>query len=192
VFIAGEDGAYVQLVRQEKIYEEALAYLRNRDTAKKFAGIVRDLRQGRAPASSNTGMLRAARAILDPALGNSGSRMAWDAMLSPEAKAAMARKALIEAGLEAISQGTEGVLSDLTRQKQVYDALRLNRDEARHMLKEATEPLERIKLQQLISHSDGLLAQTYRLENDSIKVFVEVEAESINAVFDQPKTLQEK
>jgi hypothetical protein len=191
VFIDGEDGAYVHLVKQENVYEGALQYLRNTATAEEFTGIVRALRNGRAPESTDAGMLRAARAILDPALGNSGTQIAWDAMLSPEAKAAMVRKACIELGMELVSHGAEGSLSDFTRQKQAYDAIRVNREEARRMLKAATDPLDRIQLNEVIAHANRLLEQTYRLQEDSVKVLVRVETEPIKAAFEQHREGQQ-
>jgi len=192
VFIDGEDGAYVHLVRQEKVYEDALQYLRDPASAKEFSRIVRDLRQGKPAESADAGILRAARAILDPALGNSGTQIAWDAMLSPEAKAAMVRKACIELGMDLVSHGAEGVLADLTRQKQMYDALRVNREGARRMLKEATDPLDRAQLSEIVSHSNRFLEQTYRLEEGSVKVLTAVETEPIKAALEQQPNGQGK
>ena len=39
VFIAGEDGAYVHLVKQDKLYEAALHYLKNPATTREFANL---------------------------------------------------------------------------------------------------------------------------------------------------------
>ena len=110
VFIAGEDGAYVHLVKQDKVFEESLAYLKNPATMRQFAELVRDLKEtGETSPSADEKMVRAARAIIDPSLGSSGMRIAWDAMLSPEATAAMVRKACLEVGGELVSTGTEGI-----------------------------------------------------------------------------------
>jgi hypothetical protein len=165
VFIAGEDGAYVHLVKQDAAVEEALGYLKQPVASRMFAEVVRDLKEtGEPPESADPNMVRAARAILDPALGNSSTRMAWDAMLSPEATAAMVRKACLEVGGELLSQGTEGMLHDLTRHEGIYDAARLERREAQKLLKHAGDALERDQLKKVIRHADYLLQSTYRLE----------------------------
>jgi len=165
VFIAGEDGAYVHLIKRDEVFEEALGYLKDPATTRKFAELVRDLREtGRAPSSAGEDMVRAARAIIDPSLGSSGTRIAWDAMLSPEATAAMVRKACLEAGGELVSTGTEGLLRDLTRQKGLYEAARLERRKARELLEHSGDALDRDQLAKVIRHADYILQSTYRLE----------------------------
>ena len=165
VFIAGEDGAYVHLVKQDQVFEAALGYLKDPDTTRQFAELVRDLKEtGQAPPSADGNMVRAARAIMDPSLGSSETKIAWDAMLSPEATAAMVRKACLEAAGELVSTGTEGMLGDLTRQKGVYDAARLERREAQGLLKTAATALDRDQLGKAIRHADYILQSTYRLE----------------------------
>ena len=165
VFIAGEDGAYVHLVKQDKVFDDALGYLKDAATTRQFAELVRDLKEtGQAPSSADENMVRAARAILDPSLGSSGMRIAWDAMLSPEATAAMVRKACLEAGGEMVSEGTEGLLGDLTRQKGLYDAARLQRREAQTLLKHCGDTLEQEQLKKVILHADYVLQNTYRVE----------------------------
>jgi hypothetical protein len=169
VFIAGEDGAYIHLVKQDKIYEDALHYLKDPATSRQFANIVRDLKEkGSAPASADPDMVRAARAISDPALGSSGTRIAWDSMMSPEARAAMARKACLEIGTElvhtGVSEGTENLLRDLTKRKELYAAARLEREEARRMLKHSTDALDKDQLRKVIAHANNTLEGIYRLE----------------------------
>jgi hypothetical protein len=165
VFLAGEDGAYVHLVKQDKVFEEALGYLKDPATKRPFAELVRDLKEtGRAPPSADEEMVRSARAIIDPSLGGSSTRIAWDAMLSPEATAAMVRKACLEVGGELVSAGTEGMLRDLTRQKGLYEAARLRRREAQELLKHPIDALDRDQLKKVVLHADYLLQNTYRLE----------------------------
>ena len=109
LFIAGEDGAYVHLVKQDKVYEAALHHLKKPETTRSLPIFVRDLKEyGRPPASAGPEMVRAARAILDPSLGSSGTRIAWDSMLSPEAKAAMVRKTCLEVGAELVGDRGRG------------------------------------------------------------------------------------
>jgi len=165
VLIAGEDGAYVHLVKREEVFEEALALLKDRATSRRFAEVVRDLKEtGRTAASADPRMVRAARAITDPALGSSGTRIAWDAMLSREALAAMVRKACIEVGGEMMGSGTEGLLSDLTRQRRSYEAARRERRRAKALLEDASDPARREALRKAVSHAEHVLSKTYRLE----------------------------
>lgn len=165
VLLDGEDGAYIHLVKRDELYENALHYLKDPATSRQFAEIVRDVKKtGHAPESADPGMVRAARAIVDPSLGSSGTRIAFDAMMSPEAVAAMARKACLEAGAEMVGTGTEGLLGDLTKRKELYEAARIERDAARSMLKQTTAPLEKEQLKLVVTHANQTLANIYRLE----------------------------
>jgi hypothetical protein len=161
----GEDAAYLHLVKRDEVYESALHYLKSPATARQFAEIVRDLKEkGHASESADPAMVRAARAITDPALGSSGTRMAFDAMMSREAVAAMARKVCLEAGAEMVGEGTQGLLADLTKRKELYEAVRVERNAARAMLKQTTVPAEQEQLKLVISHANKTLANIYRLE----------------------------
>jgi hypothetical protein len=164
-FIAGEDGAYVHLVKQDRVYESALRYLKDPSQAKQFTRLVQAVKEKRPiPASANPEMLKAARAILDPKLGSSGTRIAWDAMLSPEARAAMVRKAALESGAALVSTGTEGLLHDLTQRKELYTAAMRERDEARKMLLHTSDVLYRDQLKKVIGHANAVLDDLYRLQ----------------------------
>jgi len=175
-FIAGEEGAYVHLVKQDKVYEDALRYLKDSAKSKQFVALVRALKEkGTIPESADPEMLKAARAILDPKLGSSGAQIAWDAMLSPEARAAMVRKASMEVGVELVSSGTQGLLYDLTKRKEVYQAARLEREEARKMLKHTADPLDKDQLRKVVSHANEVLDDLYRLQ----KVVPTVAARSV-------------
>jgi len=165
VLLAGEDGAYIHLVKRDELYENALHYLKAPATSRQFAEIVKDLKEtGHASESADPGMVQAARAIVDPSLGSSGTRIALDAMMSPEAVAAMARKACLEAGAEMVGTGTEGLLRDLTKRKELYEAVRIERDAARTMLKQTTASLEKEQLKLVVTHANQTLANIYRLE----------------------------
>jgi hypothetical protein len=169
VFIAGEDGAYVYLVKQNKVYEDALRYLKDPAMCHKFVELEKILQaKGHVPESADPNMLRAARAILNPALGNSSQKIAWDSMLSPEARAAMVRKACLEIGTELVSTGvsnsTEELFSDVTKRKELYEAVRLQRGEAQKMLKHTTDSLDKDQLQKVIAHGNSVLNDIYQFE----------------------------
>jgi len=165
--IAGEDGAYVHLVKQDQVYENALRYLKDPVKSRQFTHLVQALKEKTPlPASADADMVRAARAILDPKLGSSGMRIAWDSMLSPEARAAMVRKASLEIGSELVSEGTQGLFYDLTKRKELYTAARLERDEARTMLKEPGNSLSDIdQLRKVVDHANAVFDDLYRLQS---------------------------
>jgi hypothetical protein len=85
-------------------------------------------------------------------------------MLSPEARAAMVRKASLEIGAELVSTGTQGLLYDLTKRKELYEAARFEREEARKMLKGA-DALDRDQLKKVIDHANYVLDDLYRLQS---------------------------
>jgi methionine-rich copper-binding protein CopC len=124
------------------------------------------MRQNRSlPASADPAMVKAARAITDPKLGNSGASIAWDSMTSPEALSAMFRKASIEIGSEIISSKAEGLLVDQNKRKVLFDSVRLEREQARHMMAlETTTPIQRDQLKTVIDHANQLTSDIYRVE----------------------------
>ena len=175
VFIAGEDGAYVYLVKQDKAYDDALRYLKDPATSKRFALLVRDIKEGRPFFCLDSNMVKAARAINNPKLNNSGTWLAWDAMLSPEAKAAMARKACIEVGTELVSDGTEGLVGDLTEQKEVFEAARVERKQAQSMLRQTTDAAEKAQLTQAIQKTEHVMENTYKMTEAGPKLLGTIE-----------------
>lgn len=171
-FIAGEDGAYAHLVKQDAIYEDALRYLKDPSTRREFAKLIRDVKEGKY-ASSNPAdgnMLRAARAINDPLLGSSGVRIAWDAMMSPEAKAAMARKACLEIGATLVSKGASGILDDLTKRRTTSDAVLAERKAAMKMFEKNGDLLYNERFRKIIANTDEILDNIYRLETAGPKI----------------------
>lgn len=164
-FIAGENAAYMYLVKKDADYDAALAYLKNPAQAQKFARLVQDVQQSRpVPATTDPAMVNAARAITDPKLGDTG-KMVWDAMTSKDALVAMVRKATIEVGTEMLSPSTEGLLPDEAERKAMFDSVRLERNEARKLLTlSAKSDVERAQLKTVIEHADQLSADMYRLE----------------------------
>jgi hypothetical protein len=165
-FIAGEDGAYLHLVNQEKDYDAALAYLKNPAQAQKFAHLVQDVRENRAlPASADPAMVKAARAITDPKLGNSGVAIAIDSMTSKEALSAMFRKAAIEVGSKKLGDKAEELIKDMSARKALYDSVRVDREAARHMLaQESITQEQRAQYKTIVDHANRTTANIYRVE----------------------------
>jgi hypothetical protein len=165
-FIAGEDGAYLHLVNQEKDYDAALAYLKNPAQAQAFAHLVQDVRENRPlPASADPAMVKAARAITDPKLGNSGVAIAIDSMVSKEALSAMFRKAAIEVGSKKLGDKAEELIKDMSARKALYDSVRLDREGARHMLaQESITQEQRVQYKTIVDHANQTTANIYRVE----------------------------
>jgi len=164
--IAGEDGAYLHLVNQEKDYDAAIAYLKNPAQAQMFAHLVQDVRENRAlPASADPAMVKAARAITDPKLGNSGMAIAIDSMTSKEALSAMFRKAAIEVGTKKLGDAADDLIKDMDARKAIYDSVRVDREGARHMLAlESTTPEQRAQYKAIVDHANQTTANIYRVE----------------------------
>ncbi len=162
-FIAGEDGAYLHLVKREQDYDAALAFLKNPAQSQKFARLVQDIRQNRpVPAGADPAMVRAAQAVTDPKLGNSATSIAWDAMMSREALSAMFRKATVEITTEAVSAKAEDLVKSLTNRKAVFDSVRLEREQARRMMTtETTTPQQREQLTTVMNEANRKLAAMY-------------------------------
>lgn len=163
-FIAQEDGAYLYLVKKDADYDAALAYLKDPAKSQAFAHLVQDVRQNRPlPATADPAMVKAARAITDPKLGSTAA-VVWDSMTSKEALSAMLRKAWIETATEMLSPSTEGLLRDEAERKAMFDAVRLDRTEARKMMEMATTDAQRAQYKALVEHADSVSATLYRLE----------------------------
>jgi len=181
--IAGEDGAYLHLVNNEKDYDAALAYLKNPAQAQTFAHLVQGVRENRIlPASADPAMVKAARAITDPKLGNSGVAIAIDSMTSKEALSAMFRKAAIEVGSKKLGDKAEELIKDMSARKALYDSVRVDREGARHMLAlESTTPEQRAQYKAIIDHANQTTANIYRVE----KVVNEAVGEGISEATDK-------
>jgi hypothetical protein len=162
--IAGENGAYLHLVTKEKDYDAALAYLKNPAQTQSFARLVQDVRQNKPlPAGADPAMVQAAREITDPKLGDTG-QMVWDAMTSKEALGAMVRKATMEVGA-ALLPSTNILLKDEAERKVMFDAVRLERTQARKMLELAdTTVKQQAQLISVIRHADQLSADLYKVD----------------------------
>jgi len=184
--IAGEDAAYVHLVKKEEVYEAALAYLKDPEKSKVFAHLVQNIKENRPiPANADPAMLKAARAITDPMLGSSARRIAWDAMLSPEARAAMVRKAAVEIGMgwitDKLGDEAKDLSYQLTKQKAVYDAVRVERNAAIRMLRadgDRLNPETIAEIQDSINHANVLLGNLYRLQSIGPKLIGDAAGEA--------------
>jgi len=170
-FIAGENGAYMYLVRRDKDFDAAAAFLKNPDQAQTFAHLVDDLRKNRPlPPSANPAMVQAARAIIDPRLGNNNWGIAWDAMSSPEAVSAMLRQAWIEAASELANTGVgamnNGVFASQAERKAMFDSLRLERKQVRTLMeaKDTGDEL-RAQLTSVVRRIDKDSADIWKMDN---------------------------
>jgi hypothetical protein len=164
--IAGEDGAYLHLVKREQDYEAALRYLKDPAQSQKFARLVKCIHDNRPlPAGTTPLMAKAARAITDPALGNSSTQIALDSMLSKEAVSAMIRKATVELVSEKLSSKFEGLLNDLNGRKELFEAVRLERQRMQQMMSlAAVTPQQRAEVKIAMDHANQLSASIYRFE----------------------------
>jgi hypothetical protein len=165
-FIAGEDGAYLHLIKNEHDYEAAAAYLKDPALSQRFAHLVDDLHKNLPlPEGADPGMVQAARAITDPKLGNSGRSMAWDAITSPEAVSAMMRKAIIESTLEFVAYKADPVIESFSERKLLFDTVSAERAHAVEMIASKTaSQQEKAQWKILIDRSDKLIAGTYAME----------------------------
>lgn len=165
VVLAGADGAQVYLIGQDRLYDDAARYLKKDPAiAEKFARLLQNLRQGR-PVSPNTdpAMLRAANAILDPKLNHTGTiQITWDLLMTPEAKMAMVRRAVFEAGMYYLGEGSEGIVSDLKQRGEVCDAARTYRNLAQGEMKDTTSTEGREVLQQVSEGADSTMTELYK------------------------------
>ena len=168
--IAGENGAYMYVLRKDKDYDAALAYLKNPAQAQAFAHMVEDVRQNRPlPANADPAMAQAARAVNDPSLNNDNKQILWDTMTSPEALSAMLRKVSLEAAAEYISHGAEPgtnkLLETQQERKEMFDGIRLERTEARKMMELATTTeVQRAQYKAVIEKADQLSANCFKFE----------------------------
>ena len=183
-FIAGEDGALLYLIEKDKSYDDALGYLKDPATSKRFVQLVRDIKEGKSFFSFDSKMVKAARAIDDPKNGSSGMALAWDSMLSPQAKAAMVKKGCMEIGTELVSTGTEGLVKELTERKGVFEAARIERKQAESLLKQATESSDKAQLVNAIQKTEKIMEDTYKIQEAGPKalgtiegIYVSTEAE---------------
>lgn len=169
--IAGEDGAYLHLVKDEENYDAALRFLKNPEQRQTFARLVQDIRENRPlPASANADMVKAARAITDPKLGNSAESIAFDAMLSKEAVSAMFRKVLVEVASQKLSDKFGEVTKDLMNRKAVFDAVRLERQQAMRALAQTTDPDRAAQLKTVIEQANRKSAATYWMDKGAYTV----------------------
>jgi hypothetical protein len=173
--IAGENGAYIYLVKKDQDYDAALGYLKNPGQSQQFAHLVQDVRQNRPlPAWADPDMVRAARTITDPKQGDIPA-MVWDSMTSREALSAMLRKASIEATSEVVSYGigtqTKGLFAGEEERKAMFDSVRLERTQARKMMDlPTTTEQQRAQLKVVVDRANQLSADIYKMDKTAKRV----------------------
>jgi hypothetical protein len=174
--LAGADQADLYLIKQDEVFNRANRYLKDPVTAREFAELVRSIKANSSiPASTDPEMLIAARAVSDPKI-NSVSGIFWDAMLSPEAKAAMVKKAMIESGTEFLGAGLGGMLSDVSKRKELFEAARIARNKALNNLKYATDAKQKAEIQAIIKKDNEILDQIYRFKEGASNLLATFES----------------
>jgi hypothetical protein len=163
--IAGEEGAEVYLVKQDKLYEQALAWIKEPAASRQFTGIVRAIRAGKEPPDdAPPAMIRAARAILDPRLGNSGLHMAWDSLWSPEARHAAVTQACIQLGGEIVGQAAEAAVGKFVVERApAFERAARLAERARLDMAKASTPAFRQGYQAIIAKANKTMAEVYQL-----------------------------
>jgi 5S rRNA maturation endonuclease (ribonuclease M5) len=175
-FIAGENGAYMYLVRRDKDFDAAAAYLKDPATAQAFAHLVDNVRQNRPlPPRADPAMVQAAQAINAHHAGDDiGGKqaivpIAWDFMTSPEAVSAMLRQAWIEAASELVSAGVgtqnHGIFTSQAERKAMFDSLRMERKEVRTLM-DMTRPGDELRTQltSVVRHIDQTSADIWKMD----------------------------
>jgi tetratricopeptide (TPR) repeat protein len=183
--IAGAEGGLIFMTNKNKTYEGALKYLKRPDTVKPFANLVYELKnkgavskqsfqqlwelkqKGVISDAEEKEMIEAARAVSGE---KTSRRLFWDAMLSREALIAMVRKASMEIGTTLFMDGSKNIMTDLTRRKAVYDAIRLERNQAVSRLRIAKDPAEIAALDRVIVHANKMIDQLYHVDGAGPKI----------------------
>ncbi len=177
--IAGAEGGLVFMTKKNGEYDSALSYLKRPQTAQPFARLVAELKAGGAASKQSLqefwklkeagvlsdedyrGIVGLARLV---ASEKSSAQLAFDSMLSPEALSAMVKKACFEIGSWALSERMTGYLADVVKRKDVFDAIRLERTRAVHMLKDATDPVRIGELNRVIAHANKQIHRLYHIQ----------------------------
>jgi hypothetical protein len=162
--IAMEGGADVYLVKQDEVYEQALRWLKDKNTSRTFSEAVQALREHKPLRRGiSAEMARTAKAIIDPNLGNSGKRIAWGAMGSREAYVAGLRRACAELGAGLIGKGVEGYAQKyLAAREPLFQETLAQIRFAEKGRKEATDPAMKKAWEKVIKEAGGVMGRTYR------------------------------
>jgi hypothetical protein len=171
----GGDIAFVEtnayFTTHDYLVSKALEYLRDKNTARPFAELLQNLKNGRPIAAKDATMLPFARAVIDQ---KGVFSVFWDSLMTPEARAAMVRKVSIEAAAYfsagKLEGAVESVVKDWKARTEFLDAVRISRSKAQHLLREARSA-DREELLAIIRSSDKVLERNYRLKEDVAKVW---------------------
>jgi hypothetical protein len=163
--IAQEDAAYVYLVKEDRLYEQALGYLKDKKTCGDFTAVVRAIRERKPiPVHMPDEMLLAAQAILDPKLGNSGALIALDAMFSPEARNAALTQACIQMGADIAGIAGGQWFQELTKaRKPAFTAGARALAECKLALRNPALAADRVAIEEAIKKANAVMASSYRL-----------------------------
>ncbi len=168
--IAGADAAQVYVSERNTLADKALQYLKEPETARRFAYLLQNLKEGNPISSQDADMLPAARALL---AGN--TTIFWDAMLSSQARAAMVRAAAIEAGLAMVSEGTGGILKDLTwgrNARELFEEALNERKKAKALLKGANAA-DSEAIRDVITKNNEFISKLYWYETPDVATFLQ-------------------
>ena len=163
VGIAGADGAMVYAVRQDALYGQALAYLKNPGTRSAFTALTRAIRAGAPlPPEADPEMVRAAQAVCDRMQGNGTADPTWRALMSPEAKRAMLTRAYLEVAGEVAGKTAESVVGTLeaTRGPVADEAIQILA-QAEQSYKAAASPRERALVVKAVRRANEVLARAF-------------------------------
>jgi len=163
VGIAGADGAMIYAVRQDALYGQALAYLKDAATRGGFTELTRAIRAGAPlPPGADPEMVRAAQAVCDRMQGNGTADPTWQALMSPEAKRAMLTRAYLEVAGEVAGKTAESVVGTLeaTRGPVADEAIQILA-QAEQSYKAAANPRERALVVKAVRRANEVLARAF-------------------------------
>jgi hypothetical protein len=169
--IDAEDAADVYIVKRDAVYDQALAYLKDKSTREVFAKLVTAVRT-RQPISENTSvkMLAAAQAVADPTLNDKDHdwQDALWAMQSPPARRAALTRLLIEGAAAVTGEAMDNMMSNVIHATQApaYEEANLILKKANRALASPhpLSPDAQIFLRGLIDRSNKVIASAYRTE----------------------------
>jgi hypothetical protein len=170
--IDAENGADVYLVKQNEVYDQALAYLKDPGTRDNFARLITAVRYHRQ-ISENTpvAMLRAAEAIA-AAPDNDTKRVVWNALMSPDARQAALNRLMIESRDFIYGKAVEKTfetafsaqLSDLNTRRHDFNEAAEFLKKANVALTKVNDQAARDSLNQGIALANQIMARAYATE----------------------------
>ena len=170
-FVAAENAADVYIVKENEVYEQALAYLKNKETRATFAKLVGVVRKHDGTVSENVSikMLAAAQAIADPTLNDPSHK--WNdalwALQSPAARQAALTRIIIEGGGMLVSKALfKPVFVDGIHgaQAPAFEEANAILEKAQRALKNTASPDGQAFLRGLINRANAIIGSAYRTE----------------------------